>query len=403
MPSPPEPETAPAPLDPNPYADGTWLDLVVFRLDNVVLFRFEPVFVFAMSIALFLAGAHLYRAGALWPQGNRIRIRLMLAGAIAWPIDMALGVAGGDTGVIAARYGTAAIVAFGLLGLIAEFYVRRTVGAVGRRLSEVGRMALSSYVLQNIVASIICYGWGFGLADRLSGTARIPFTLAVYVLVAAVVTVFAHVWLARFDKGPVEWLWHASYLRIVSMTAANGATMATMTSNPADEVVAVYDSERNVIGEAPRSVVYADGLWHATAGVLVRSCDGERIYVHRRTDTKSIFPGMHDCLAGGVVDPGETIETAAIRELEEELGIVTTSLRPLTDLSWDGTWQGKPMRCHMFAFEIVSDGPFQHQASEIVDGWWWTDAELREHLADPAWPFVPDTRLLVPGMLRSLA
>ena len=76
--------------------------------------------------------------------------------------------------------------------------------------------------------------------------------------------------------------------------------------NPADEVVAVYDRTGNPIGRAPRSVVYSGGLWHASAGVLVRTGDGSRIYVHRRTDTKAVFGGYHDCLAGGVVDPGET-------------------------------------------------------------------------------------------------
>ncbi|GAA3186028.1 hypothetical protein GCM10020255_082700 [Rhodococcus baikonurensis] len=59
--------------------------------------------------------------------------------------------------------------------------------------------------------------------------------------------------------------------------------------NPADEVVAVYDRTGNPIGRATRSVVYSGGLWHASAGVLVRTGDGSRIYVHRRTDTKAVF------------------------------------------------------------------------------------------------------------------
>ncbi len=53
-----------------------------------------------------------------------------------------------------------------------------------------------------------------------------------------------------------------------------------------DEVIAVYDEDGAQIGSAPRSRVYADGLWLASAGVLFRSIDGQRIYVHRRTDTK---------------------------------------------------------------------------------------------------------------------
>ena len=55
-----------------------------------------------------------------------------------------------------------------------------------------------------------------------------------------------------------------------------------------DEPVAVYDSGGAVVGVAPRGVVYRDGLWHGTTGVLVRSIDGERVYLHRRSPDKLI-------------------------------------------------------------------------------------------------------------------
>lgn len=169
----------------------------------------------------------------------------------------------------------------------------------------------------------------------------------------------------------------------------------------ADELVTVYDADGNVVGAAPRSRVYAEGLWHASAGVLVRSTDGRRLYVHRRTDTKAMFAGMHDCLAGGVIDPGETPVQAATRELAEELGVSGVPLTPLASLAWDGWWNGKPMRCHLFAYQISYDGPIRHQPEEIADGWWWTDAVLAGHLEDPSWPFVPDTRVLIPQLLRA--
>lgn len=169
------------------------------------------------------------------------------------------------------------------------------------------------------------------------------------------------------------------------------------------EMIAIYDADGREIGSEERAVVYANGIWHASAGVLVRSMDGERIYVHRRTDTKAVFAGMHDCLAGGVLAPGEDPAEAAIRELNEELGITlspTDRPVPLVSAAWDGEWAGNPMRCHLFAYEVRYDGPIHHQPEEIVDGWWWTDSELRTHLADPSWPFVPDTRTMIPNLLH---
>ena len=212
-------------LDPNPYADGSWWDLVVFRLDNALLFRIEPIFIFAMSIALFLAGARVFRAGVLEPKGHSIRVRLMIGAVAAVPIDLALGLSGNTAGMLIARYLTASIIAFGILGLVGEFYVQHTrVGFAGRRLAEVGRMALSSYILQNIVASTICYGWGLGLASKSPDDARVPFTVGVYLVVCVVIMTFAHLWLGRFERGPVEWLWNASYRRITRHAELAGST-----------------------------------------------------------------------------------------------------------------------------------------------------------------------------------
>lgn len=167
-----------------------------------------------------------------------------------------------------------------------------------------------------------------------------------------------------------------------------------------DETIAVYDADGAVVGAALRARVYGEGLWHASSGVLVRSTDGARMYVHRRTPTKAVFAGMHDCLAGGVVNPGETPLQTATRELSEELGITGVPLTALASGSWDGQWAGRPMRCHLFAYQIHYDGPIRHQPEEISAGWWWTDDELAAHLSDPSWPFVPDTRVLIPQLLR---
>lgn len=169
----------------------------------------------------------------------------------------------------------------------------------------------------------------------------------------------------------------------------------------ARETIAVYDGAGHPVGAAARGDVYRDGLWHASAGVLVRSGDGRRLYVHRRTDTKLVGAGAHDCLAGGVVAPGETPEVTAVRELAEELGIEVpaSAVRPLGSIAWQGAWDGLDMRCHLFAYELRYDGPIRHQPEEIADGWWWTDAQLRAHLARPDWPFVPDTRALIEELL----
>lgn len=214
------PAAAPtAPLQPNPYAEGSFADLVAFRLDNLALFRTEPVFITALSVAMFLAGARLVRAGVLEPAGHRLRVRLMMLGAVAFAVDLVLGLAGGtvlpgtdgeSAGLILGRYGTAPLVAVGLLAVVTEIVLARpAAGPARRRLIDVGRMALSCYVLQNLVASALCYGWGLGLAARFSPAERVPGTVLVYAVAAVVITIAATLWLRRFTRGPLElaWLW----------------------------------------------------------------------------------------------------------------------------------------------------------------------------------------------------
>jgi len=156
------------------------------------------------------------------------------------------------------------------------------------------------------------------------------------------------------------------------------------------ETVALVDRSGTVVGSAERSVVRRDNLLHAATAVLVRDPAG-RIYVHRRAPDKDWAPGCHDAAAGGVLTDGEEPVASAHRELAEELGIAGAELRPL-GLS---VFEDDTTRCVEHCFETTWDGPVEHADGEVVWGTWMTLPELAEHLADPAWPFVPDTRALL--------
>lgn len=160
----------------------------------------------------------------------------------------------------------------------------------------------------------------------------------------------------------------------------------------ASEPVAVYDAAGQVVGAASRATMRRDGLWHAAASVLVRSRDTGSVYVHRRTDSKDVYPGMHDCWAGGVVAAGERPDDAAARELAEELGVPPSAgIAPLfRDIYEHGT-----VRYHAFLYETFWDGPIVHQTDEVAEGWWMTLTDLRTRLSDRSWPFVPDGRQFI--------
>jgi len=160
--------------------------------------------------------------------------------------------------------------------------------------------------------------------------------------------------------------------------------------DPSAELVAVLDDAGQPCGVATRAQVRQANLLHGATAILVRRTDGS-IYVHRRTATKDIYPGVHDCWAGGVLAADETADNGALRELAEELGITGVSLTPLLTT----LWSDHHVRAIYHAYTVIWDGPIIHQPEEVAWGEWWSPHVLAERLADPTFEFVPDGRQLL--------
>ena len=66
-------------------------------------------------------------------------------------------------------------------------------------------MALTNYLLQSVICSLIFTGAGFGLVGTLDRFELYPLVLAIWVLQLWL----SPLWLERYQFGPVEWLWRA--------------------------------------------------------------------------------------------------------------------------------------------------------------------------------------------------
>lgn len=152
---------------------------------------------------------------------------------------------------------------------------------------------------------------------------------------------------------------------------------------PAEEEGILVDEEDRPVGTAPRSEIRGRNLLHRGTAILCRDPAG-RIFLHRRTDTKDVFPGLYDVFAGGMVSPGESYEESARRELSEELGIEGAELR----LLFKHRYLGPENRLWTTVYEVIWDGPVRLQPEEIVSGEFVEEAELVERLDEL--PFVPD-------------
>jgi uncharacterized protein len=68
-----------------------------------------------------------------------------------------------------------------------------------------GRMALTNYLMQSVIATAIFSGLGFAMAGRISPT----WIWVLAVTIIAVQVAYSRWWLARFRFGPMEWVWRS--------------------------------------------------------------------------------------------------------------------------------------------------------------------------------------------------
>ena len=153
--------------------------------------------------------------------------------------------------------------------------------------------------------------------------------------------------------------------------------------DPREELVDLIDEQDHVIGWARRERVRKLNLLHRGVGILCLDPDG-RIYVHRRTQTKDVFPGMYDMFVGGVVGQGESRDRAATREISEELGIEG----PIPEPICRHLYLGPLNRSLVAVYRVTWDGEIRHQPEEVEWGSYMSVEEIESKTRE--WNFVPD-------------
>ncbi|MDC3956681.1 DUF418 domain-containing protein [Polyangium jinanense] len=73
-------------------------------------------------------------------------------------------------------------------------------------LASPGRMPLTNYLTQSLIATTLFYSYGFGWYGKVGPLLGTGIAVAIF----AVQVVWSRFWLARFRYGPLEWLWRAA-------------------------------------------------------------------------------------------------------------------------------------------------------------------------------------------------
>jgi uncharacterized protein len=182
----------------------TWWEQVVYRLEHFWVLRSEAIMILPMNVFLFLLGVFLVRKGILKMDecGIRLQNRLLWIGlGIGIPLN-ALSLFSVQL-VVLDRYVFAPILSLGYLGLVFLIARRQKFVKTQQYISNVGKMALTCYITQNIVSSFLFYNWGLGLSKHYN----LLLIYASWLGITLFMIGFSTLWLQKYNQGPVETIW----------------------------------------------------------------------------------------------------------------------------------------------------------------------------------------------------
>ena len=112
------------------------------------------------------------------------------------------------------NYWGSILMAYGYLCLLVVFCRAQSGQWLKHALANVGRMALTNYLLQSLLCGFIFYGWGLGLFGSAQRWEQFIMVISIWLLQLILSTW----WMNRFQFGLFEWLWRsATYAKVQPM------------------------------------------------------------------------------------------------------------------------------------------------------------------------------------------
>ncbi|HEV7454291.1 MAG TPA: NUDIX domain-containing protein [Candidatus Saccharimonadales bacterium] len=146
--------------------------------------------------------------------------------------------------------------------------------------------------------------------------------------------------------------------------------------------ILIVDEHDNPVGSATKQEAWAQGLWHRIVRITLEDGQGNVLLQHR-SPTKDIYPNCWDNSAAGHVDAGEDYDTAAYRELHEELGLNGLKLLEIGAYIDEHTWQGYRMKRFVKVYTALITGtPSSAEPDKIDDVRWFTIADAKKLVAE---------------------
>ncbi len=207
------------------YGSGSYAQAVSQRVRDAMVLVPQILLMGGQILAMFVLGSWFVRSGAIvqrqaWPRlyavlrwvALPVGLGLMLISFWMMPtmafdrLDLTSG-----TATVLMLMASQAM----SLGYLAWILRALDAGARWLRwLAPAGRMALTNYLGQSLVCTLVFYGYGLGYFEQLPRAWQAPFVFVLF----ALQVLFSRWWLARYRHGPAEWAWRAAtYLRVPAM------------------------------------------------------------------------------------------------------------------------------------------------------------------------------------------
>lgn len=207
------------------YGHGSWVEALKWRYwEWGHWVRAVDLSMLTLCLPLFLLGVAFWRSGWLFRLPERLGSVRRVFHATFWPGLLINSVPDSWAGIAyvwATRHRVELplliILSLGVVSLAFGYLMGVLVLAqrpTGKRFlapfAAMGRMALTNYLAQSLLATWIFNGYGLGWWGRVSPSTCVLGGSLIFLAQAAL----SHWWLARFRFGPMEWLWRcASYAR----------------------------------------------------------------------------------------------------------------------------------------------------------------------------------------------
>jgi uncharacterized protein len=199
------------------FAQSLWANIATWAHYRAYI----AIFTIPYAAPLMLIGLGLFKTGFLtgmarkWVYAAAIGAAALALGIYGWLVEAYVASGFGDAYGDKIELGinlSSPFISLGYASVLILASQTRLLGWIAKLLAPLGRMAFTNYIAQSVMMTIVFYGGrGLNLFDRLDRPQIALVVLAVW----SIELVWSHLWLRRFDAGPLEWGWRClTYNRI---------------------------------------------------------------------------------------------------------------------------------------------------------------------------------------------